>query len=52
MSVVDAEARGIKNGDTVLMTSPHGKVLRRAKVKYDLMPWSSRAGGWCLDACG
>lgn len=29
---IDAEERGIKNGDTVLVTSPHGKVLRHAKV--------------------
>lgn len=38
MSTVDAEARGIKNGDIVLMTSPHGKVLRPAKVMPTLVP--------------
>ena len=38
MSTVDAEARGIKNGDLVLMTSPHGKVLRPAKVLPTLVP--------------
>ena len=38
MSVIDAEARGIQNGDTVLMTSPHGKVLRHAKVMPTLVP--------------
>lgn len=38
MSTVDAEARGIKNGDPVLMTSPHGKVLRPAKVLPTLVP--------------
>ena len=38
MSTVDAEARGIKNGDTVLMTSPHGKVLRHAKVLPYIVP--------------
>ena len=38
MSSVDAEARGIKNGDVVLMTSPHGKVLRHAKVLPYLVP--------------
>ena len=30
--------RGIKNGDIVLMTSPHGKVLRPAKVMPTLVP--------------
>lgn len=29
---IDAEARGIKTGDTVLITSPHGKAIRHAKV--------------------
>ncbi len=38
MSTVDAEARGIKNGDIVLMTSPHGKVLRPAKVMPTVIP--------------
>ena len=38
MSVVDAEARGIKNGDLVLMSSPHGKVLRHAKVLPYIVP--------------
>lgn len=38
MSTVDAEARGIKNGDIVLMTSPHGKVLRPAKVMPTIVP--------------
>ena len=38
MSVVDAEARGIKTGDPVLMTSPHGKVLRPAKVLPTIVP--------------
>jgi anaerobic dimethyl sulfoxide reductase subunit A len=32
MNPVDAEQRGIKNDDTVLVISPHGKVLRHAKV--------------------
>jgi anaerobic dimethyl sulfoxide reductase subunit A len=50
MSIVDAEARGIKTGDTVLMTSPHGKVLRRAKVLHDLIPGSValQDGAWML----
>lgn len=38
MSVVDADARGIKTDDVVLMTSPHGKVLRRAKVMHGMVP--------------
>ena len=38
ISTVDAEARGIANGDTVLMTSPHGKVLRHAKVLPTIVP--------------
>ena len=48
MSVVDAEARGIKNGDTVLMTSPHGKVLRHAKVTPYIVPGAvaMQDGAW------
>ena len=38
MSTVDAEARGIKNGDLVLMTSPYGQVLRPAKVMAQVIP--------------
>lgn len=38
MSSVDAEARGIKNGDIVLMTSPYGQVLRPAKVMPTIVP--------------
>ena len=38
MSTVDAEARGIKNGDIVLMSSPYGKVLRPAKVMPTVVP--------------
>ena len=38
MSSVDAEARGIKNGDLVLMSSPYGKVLRHAKVMPNIIP--------------
>ncbi|BAD39698.1 dimethyl sulfoxide reductase subunit A [Symbiobacterium thermophilum] len=34
----DAAARGIKDGDTVLITSRHGKVLRRAHVTDLIMP--------------
>ena len=38
MNVLDAEARGIKNGDTILVSSPHGALLRRAKVVPNIMP--------------
>lgn len=38
ISVVDAQQRGISNGDTVLMTSPYGKCLRPAKVMSGLVP--------------
>lgn len=38
ISTVDAEARGIANGDIVLMTSPYGKVLRPAKVMSTIIP--------------
>lgn len=38
MSIVDAEARGIKTGDVVLMKSQYGKVLRRAKVIPGIVP--------------
>lgn len=38
MSTVDAEERGIKNGDIVLMTSPYGQVLRPAKVMPTIVP--------------
>lgn len=48
LSVVDAQARGIKTGDTVLMTSPHGKVLRPAKVIPTLVPGAvaMQDGAW------
>lgn len=34
----DAAARGIKNGDTVLLSSRHGKTLRPAQVTERIMP--------------
>ena len=48
MSTVDAEARGIKNGDLVLMSSPHGRVLRPAKVLASIVPGAValQDGGW------
>lgn len=38
LSAKDAKERGIKSGDTVLITSPHGKTLRIATVTERLMP--------------
>jgi anaerobic dimethyl sulfoxide reductase subunit A len=38
MNPIDAEARGIKHGDTVLITSRHGKVLRPAYITERIMP--------------
>ncbi len=34
----DAEKKGIKNGDTVLVWNAHGKILRRASVSDLVMP--------------
>jgi len=50
MSVVDADERNIKTGDVVLMTSPHGKVLRHAKVLPGIVPGSvaMQDGAWIL----
>ena len=44
MNIIDAEARGIKTGDTVLVTSRHGKVLRRAKVSEFIIPGAVSLG--------
>ena len=38
MSTVDAAARGIKTGDTVKVTSKHGKVIRPAVVTPRVIP--------------
>lgn len=38
MNTLDAEARGLKTGDMVLVTSPHGKVLRPVAVTPRMMP--------------
>jgi anaerobic dimethyl sulfoxide reductase subunit A len=38
ISARDAEAKGIKSGNTVLLTSQHGKTLRTACVTERLMP--------------
>ncbi|MCL1798813.1 MAG: molybdopterin-dependent oxidoreductase [Eggerthellaceae bacterium] len=61
MSMVDAEARGIKNGDTVLMSSPYGQVLRPAKVMPTVVPgavalqdgaWTNIDEGTGIDLAG
>lgn len=44
MSSIDAESRGIQHGDTVLITSRHGKVLRRASVTERMMPGVTTLG--------
>jgi anaerobic dimethyl sulfoxide reductase subunit A len=38
LNTLDAEERGIKNGDYVLVTNPHGKVLRVANVTPRYVP--------------
>lgn len=50
MSSVDAEKLGIQTGDVVLMTSPYGKVIRRAKVLPGMIPGSValQDGAWIL----
>ena len=58
---IDAEARGIKNGDTVLVTSPHGKVIRHAKVTPGIVvgavalgegAWADRDDSTGIDMAG
>lgn len=45
---IDAVERGIVSGDTVLMKSPYGQVLRRAKVLSGIIPGAVALedGGW------
>jgi anaerobic dimethyl sulfoxide reductase subunit A len=38
INTIDAEARGIKNGDTVLIKSRHGQTIRPAYVTERIMP--------------
>jgi anaerobic dimethyl sulfoxide reductase subunit A len=38
MNTVDAKKRGVENGDTILVESPHGALLRRAKVTPGIVP--------------
>ncbi|MBR2834837.1 MAG: molybdopterin-dependent oxidoreductase [Coriobacteriales bacterium] len=48
MSTYDAQKLGIENGDTVLMTSPYGQVLRYAKVLPTVVPGAvaMQDGAW------
>ena len=45
---VDAEARGLKNNDTVLISSRHGRVLRRINITETIRPGviGFGQGGW------
>lgn len=38
LSAADARDKGIENGDTVLISSPYGKIMRQACVLESLMP--------------
>jgi anaerobic dimethyl sulfoxide reductase subunit A len=44
MNSLDAKARGVKNGDIVLITSPYGKVIRPAYVTDRMMPGVTTLG--------
>lgn len=44
MNSMDASARGLKTGDTVLVTSRHGKVLRPVLITDVLMPGVTAMG--------
>jgi anaerobic dimethyl sulfoxide reductase subunit A len=46
INTIDAEERGIKNGDTVLVTSAYGSILRNAWATELIMPGVTR-----LDQC-
>jgi anaerobic dimethyl sulfoxide reductase subunit A len=46
INTADAEERGIKTGDTVLVTSKYGKILRHANVTNIIFPGVTR-----LDEC-
>lgn len=48
MNPLDAEARGIKEGDIVLVTSRHGKVVRPVFITERMMPGvvSLGEGAW------
>jgi len=44
MNTMDAEARGIKHGDTVKVTSKHGAVLRHVSVSDRMIPGATTLG--------
>lgn len=44
MNPIDAEARGIKQGDTAVIRSRHGKVMRRVRVTEKMMPGVTTLG--------
>lgn len=44
MNSIDAEARGIQNGDIVLVTSRHGKVIRPVSITDRMMPGVTTLG--------
>jgi anaerobic dimethyl sulfoxide reductase subunit A len=48
MNTKDAEVRGIKTGDTVLVTSQFGKILRHAALTESVMPGVAQVwhGSW------
>jgi anaerobic dimethyl sulfoxide reductase subunit A len=48
INTIDADSRGIKTGDTVLVTSRYGKILRNAAVVDFVMPGVVQAwhGSW------
>lgn len=48
ISVEDAEAKGVKTGDPLLISSPYGKIVREASVMNTVMPGTLGlpGGGW------
>jgi anaerobic dimethyl sulfoxide reductase subunit A len=48
MNTLDAEARGLKTGDTVLVTSQFGKILRNVALTESIMPGVAQVwhGAW------
>ncbi|MDR3053275.1 MAG: molybdopterin-dependent oxidoreductase, partial [Coriobacteriales bacterium] len=48
MNTIDAEARGLKTGDTVLITSQFGKILRNVALTESVMPGVAQVwhGSW------
>jgi anaerobic dimethyl sulfoxide reductase subunit A len=44
MNPIDAEARGIKDGDTVVISSRHGKIMRNITVTNRIIPGAVAVG--------